>query len=428
MNREIRVSNPVETEKFGADDGSIQEIARRISRREEQVARTMVERYRAEMLDYAALDDRDLYGDVREVSLLNLRALLANLDGGRILHPEELERFRASAVRRVHEGISLESLLHAYRLWAQILWQTVLETAARDVPAEREAALRIAGRLIEHVDVVSTASAQAYLDEAQGVWSDREVLRRDLLEALVSGRADEPETRQQAAALGIDLAAGYAVVVARRSEPSLEALAVRATLRHAVETLRRHLQPVRGTVLFGLRQEEVIALYPAAEAADIEPLRGQCEELATGLAAERFSIGLGTRQPGAAGIAQSYREASEAAEVALGTGTFGAPIAFEDVLLDSIMRSSPHATRLLAASLEPLREYDARRGASLVDTLRAYFQSGFNLTRSAEKLHVHPNTVVYRLRRVAELTGRDPQNPNDLLLLSLGVRMSGGAG
>jgi sugar diacid utilization regulator len=199
-------------------------------------------------------------------------------------------------------------------------------------------------------------------------------------------------------------------------------LAVRATLRHAVETLRRHLQPASGTVLFGLRQEEVIALYPAADAADVEPLRAQCEALAAGLAEERFTLGLGTRQPGASGIAQSYREASEAAHVALGADTFGKPVAFEDVLLDSIVRSSPQANRLLAASLEPLREYDARRGASLIETLRAYFQTGFNLTRSAELLHVHPNTVVYRLRRVAELTGRDQQNPNDLLLLSLGVR------
>jgi DNA-binding PucR family transcriptional regulator len=36
---------------------------------------------------------------------------------------------------------------------------------------------------------------------------------------------------------------------------------------------------------------------------------------------------------------------------------------------------------------------------------------------------VHANTVVYRLRRVRELTGRDPHDPDDLLLLSLGLKL-----
>ncbi len=58
-------------------------------------------------------------------------------------------------------------------------------------------------------------------------------------------------------------------------------------------------------------------------------------------------------------------------------------------------------------------------------TLRAYLESGFNLTKTAGILCVHPNTVVYRLRRIKEITARDPHNPNDLLLLCLGLKMFG---
>jgi len=36
---------------------------------------------------------------------------------------------------------------------------------------------------------------------------------------------------------------------------------------------------------------------------------------------------------------------------------------------------------------------------------------------------VHPNTVVYRLRRIKELSGRDPHDPDDLLLLYLGLKL-----
>jgi sugar diacid utilization regulator len=271
--------------------------------------------------------------------------------------------------------------------------------------------------------VFGTSSMTA---SCSGSWSDREVLRREFLEALVTGRADQRETRSRAAMLGVVLAEGYLVVVARRSEASLEAMAARAALRRAVETIRRHLDPPRGAVLVGIRGEEVISLYPAAAPEDAEPLRAQCAALAIDLAEEGFSVGVGTQHPGGAGIAAGYREASEAAEIALRTGSLGTPMAFEDVLIDHIVRSSPHAD-LLVQSLEPLREYDERRGSSLMETLGAYFSTGFNLTRSAELLHVHPNTVVYRLRRVAELTGRDPGDPNDLLLLCLGVKLSEGA-
>ena len=43
----------------------------------------------------------------------------------------------------------------------------------------------------------------------------------------------------------------------------------------------------------------------------------------------------------------------------------------------------------------------------LVETLQAYLSAGTNLTQSARMLNVHPNTVVYRLRRIRELSGRE---------------------
>jgi DNA-binding PucR family transcriptional regulator len=94
------------------------------------------------------------------------------------------------------------------------------------------------------------------------------------------------------------------------------------------------------------------------------------------------------------------------------------------VLIDSIVRSSRHADRILEDTIGPLLRYDGEKHSELVPTLRAYVDAGFNLTRSAELLRVHPNTVVYRLRRIRELSGRDPQVPDDLLLLYLGLKLT----
>ena len=59
----------------------------------------------------------------------------------------------------------------------------------------------------------------------------------------------------------------------------------------------------------------------------------------------------------------------------------------------------------------------AAAGSSLADTLDAYLDCGGAVETCARKLFVHPNTVRYRLKRIAEVTGRDPTNPRDAYVL-----------
>ena len=80
---------------------------------------------------------------------------------------------------------------------------------------------------------------------------------------------------------------------------------------------------------------------------------------------------------------------------------------------------------VIAAALGPVREYDERRQAGLVDTLRAYIDADFSITRAAREMHLHSNTLLYRLKRVRELTGRDPRNARDVVFLALSLRLDG---
>jgi DNA-binding PucR family transcriptional regulator len=233
--------------------------------------------------------------------------------------------------------------------------------------------------------------------------------------------------KRQGASLRLDLREAYVVVIARGAAVKAEhgearALPERVAMRRAIETAKARLRPASGSLLVGMRQGEVVALYPAAAPADAEPLAEQCARFAEAIARHGHGVGLGTWHPGLAGIATSYVEAREAADAAVERAD-GRPVAFGQIMVQHILRSSPLSDRILADTLEPIRDYDARRGAELVATLRAYFESGFNLTRSAERLSIHPNTVVYRLGRIRELTGRDPHDPDDLLLLTLGLKL-----
>ena len=115
---------------------------------------------------------------------------------------------------------------------------------------------------------------------------------------------------------------------------------------------------------------------------------------------------------------------SEAAAISFSLGLFGQATSFRDVLLDHLARASEHSQALIEDMLAPLQEYEETRSTTLATTLRTYYETRFSLSRSAKLLHVHSNTVKYRLQRIHELTGLDPASPDDLLLLSLGLKMA----
>jgi hypothetical protein len=200
-------------------DEAVQTIVGRLSPRLDEITRGMVERYRAEIVDYRLADPGVVDRDVYEVSFETLRRTVGDLARGhRPTGPEDFDQTRRAAARRVHQDMSLESFLHATRLWGRILWETVLSYTDVDIAAEREAALRIAGQLLEHLDLISTAAAQGYLDELQGVWSDREVVRRDLLEALIAGEGHSARVHRLARSVRLTLAEKYIVVIVRGGE------------------------------------------------------------------------------------------------------------------------------------------------------------------------------------------------------------------
>jgi DNA-binding PucR family transcriptional regulator len=197
-----------------------------------------------------------------------------------------------------------------------------------------------------------------------------------------------------------------------------------ATIRWTLEAARTHLRPSSGRLLVGARDAEVVALYPVSEPAQVHTAKKDAASLAGAVASGGLSVGLSGWHPGLAGIALAYAEAKEAAQLAAGAGVTDRAVALDEVLIDHIARFTPHVSRILDETLDPLVQYDLAHQTALVPTVRAYVDAGFNLTRSAEVLHVHPNTVMYRLRRVKELSGRDPHDPDDLLILFLALKLA----
>ena len=71
--------------------------------------------------------------------------------------------------------------------------------------------------------------------------------------------------------------------------------------------------------------------------------------------------------------------------------------------------------------MRPLADYDRERGGDLLRTLRTFFECGENVSRAAEELFLHRNSVPYRMERVRELTGLDYKDHDQRLALELGL-------
>ena len=113
--------------------------------------------------------------------------------------------------------------------------------------------------------------------------------------------------------------------------------------------------------------------------------------------------------------------ASEAAqELGLVLGD-AADVAVASLLL--VRRAARAAAELAAilptGPLQRLIDYDRRTSGDMVSTMSQWCRAGFDVVVAAKRLHVHPNTMRYRLRRIEEVGGVDLSSPNQLLALQL---------
>jgi sugar diacid utilization regulator len=408
-----------------AANAALAGVAARIRERKEELAWQFVERLRDEVVDYKFADD-EMQTDVYTFTVANIDSLLDDLETGNGIPDEEFERIRAACARRAHE-VPLEALDRGWRIFGQTAWAAVLDAVPADSPADSTAALEAAARLLRHLDAATTAGVQAYLDELQNPLNDLGLVRRDLLEALVSGRGDLEQIRRRALSLHVRLADAYVVVVMRDVHTKVRDLAdlsaeCYSALRRIAEGVRAHLRPAEGSLLVGIRECEVVAAYPAETREGVDLVKHDCAELLDALIAPGIDIGISSWHAGARAIAAGYAEARAAERLAEATGDSGHVLTFDEVLIDHIVRSSPAIESALSETLRPLVEYDLARNTDLTGTLRAFVDAGFNVTKSAAALHAHPNTVAYRLQRIKQLTGREVHDPNDLLVLVLSLK------
>jgi purine catabolism regulator len=278
---------------------------------------------------------------------------------------------------------------------------------------------------IDRVGVARGASACAIeLDRERAVLRARDDLEGELVAALLDGSyGSEAGATERARRLGFDIGGHFSVLVVRSHNSGAAAL---DTLTVAARRCLSRRAP--GSLVAAHDAAAcVILAEPATDAVDharlvAEALRADCAAALR----EEVLVGVGRSRSGPQGVRQSQREAEHALRISARLKTPRAVATFADLGLHRLLVAmTQHAEMddFYQQTAGALVAYDDRTGSGLMETLDAFFHSHGSPTDTAQRLHLHRNTVLYRLRRIEEIGGLRLDDPATRLNLHLCLRI-----
>jgi hypothetical protein len=339
----------------------------------------------ARMIDEAAGYRRVPPEELQPVVRGNLAAILEDVaaDGS-----ERVELFREAGRVRARQGVSVEDMLHGWRIGLDELRRTARECVA-DLELGDSVLLAFTERSLAWADRGMLESAAEHRRAELEIVRREQHVRANLVREVLLGTLSAGELRTQVLAYGLDLGAMYTPFRVR-ADASLDVRAAERALGVAdTAGPRSGLAALIDGDLAGFTLRPPAAL-------------GQ-EALA----------GLG---PAAAldGLAHPFVLASRALDAAIALGLSGA-VAFADLgVLPAVLADDDVARPLHEAIVTPVLRA-GRSGETILATVRLYLDNDRRLNATAREMHTHVNTIRNRLARFQELTGRDLRRSADLV-------------
>lgn len=357
---------------------------------------------------YLASATPDIAGEIRRSTREHIRQGLRTLSGVSAADDNTREVWRRTGRERARQGIPMELVLKAYTLGSRTLWEELVHARDRRRSDIDEHLLLVAGQqLWRALDGQYETLVDAYRRESA------RMQQRDLANVLVvldglrSGRGGDPSFVLEArATLGLSASQQIACVVGPVDDQGSPPLT-------APEDA---LDQIGAVSHWNIRDGHQFALVALT--------KGSLNSVVDALAARAVGpVGVAHSPDGVSSFAAAYRLAtltadtiSEEAGVALATDRLPRVImAADEESSDLLVR---HALGNMWTHPEPQR-------GTLLETLAHVLASDGSPTNAAKVLYCHRNTVIYRVRRIEELTGKDLTDPRDRLLLTLALVRTG---
>jgi hypothetical protein len=297
-------------------------------------------------------------------------------------------------------GRSLDSLLAAYRLGARVAWRR-LAAAGEAAGLEPRVLYLLAESIFAYIDQLSGESIEGFTQEQAAAAGEQQRRRRRLAGRLLQG--DPP-----ADAAAIESAAADA---GWRLPRLLAALAARVE----IDRLARRLDPSALLVSVG---DLSCALLPDPEAP------GRRQELSAAL--QGAVAALGPEVPWRDAALSFDRARAVLTLVEQGVIPAAEPLVLaKDNAVALLLHSDRGLTRAVAgAALRPLEGLSKGSRARMLETLDAWLRHRGRTETVAAALHVHPQTVRYRMAKLRDLFGDSLDDPDMRFELELALRIS----
>jgi hypothetical protein len=302
------------------------------------------------------------------------------------------------------QGRSLDALLAAYRVGARVTWHRC-GAAASALGLSGAALVRLGELLFTVIDALSAAAAEGYAREQSERAGEIDRRRRRLGELLVSGTATEAVLQEVAAAAAWRPPGRLSAVVADRPDSLQPLLADPDTLP---------------APLPASDEMRSVVLVPDADGPGRRPQLRQAL--------------LGAVGPVAVGPAVPWTEARRSLRRAVSALRLfenrddGAPglLWTSDLLVPLVLHADPElGADLVGQALAPLDDLPSATRDRLAETLAAWLAHQGARGVVAAELHVHPQTVRYRLAQLRDLFGTDLDEPERRFALMLALRLRG---
>lgn len=323
------------------------------------------------------------------------RLLVEAVESGDLPRDAAFGPLRTAAARAAVDGTPLADVLAAALGFAG--------------PAVAKVGDDVAGTVVRLAGKVAQVVGAAYLDERLRVAAAVQTAEWALVDAVLAGRP----TEEAAARAGRRLADAYGVLLLQGEVAREHVRAFEASLANLGG----------GDALWRLTASGANVLVPVA-AADAEAwLAAAADELhatLAGAAGGAHLVAAVAWGQGAAGVARAGDDAVQVLRLVTGTARPAGVYRLDDVLLEAALSgTAPGPAARLAAILAPLDG----GGPELLATLDAYLANDADRRRTAAALHIHPNTLDYRLRRIGDLTGRSPSTARGLQVLGAALTL-----
>ena len=366
-----------------------------------QTADEMIDAIRSAVPAYARPLDGRFGAGIRTGVVRALERFVSAVEGARQRPTGTRDIYFELGRGEAREGRALEALLSAYRVGARVAWRNAA-ASAREAGMGAEVLAPLAESVFAFIDQLSARSAEGYAFE-QSVTAGAAAGRRHALVQLMVSRppADAAAVEEAARDAAWPLPATLAAVVWRGpAEP-------RATARLPL-----------GSVVAVLADDTSCALVPDAAAP------GRLRELARALDDAPAAVGPVVPWP------ETWRSAERAAS-ALRLAEDDLLPAERPLVTDrhlpklALLRDRRLLDDLAARSLAPLEGRTRGSRARLLETLRSWLDHQGRVADIASDLHVHPQTVRYRLGQLREAFGPALDDPDARFALTLAVRAPG---